>query len=113
MSIQRSFQEFSIFSGLIAQGNYPYDYYHNLEKTNSAFYQNLEITSASALELLKKNGTQENKIKSRENYFYINCEKDGRPISNLPMAPRNFMINTLNPNSVEFLGKILIILKKI
>ena len=103
MSIQRSFPEFSIFSGLIVPGNYPYDYYyHNLEKTNSAFYQNLEITSASAFELLKKNGTQENEIKSGINYLHIKCAKDGPPISNLPMAPRNFMINTLNPNSVEF-----------
>ena len=102
MSIQKSFPEFSIFSGLIALGNYSYDYYHNLEKTNSPFYQNLEITSASSFEFLKKNGTKENEIKSGINYFNINCAKDGEPISNLPMAPRNLIINSLNPNPVEF-----------
>ena len=102
MSKKRYFPEFSIFSGLIAQGNYPYNYYHNLEKPNSVFYQNLEITSTSAVEILKKNGTQENEAKRGINYFHINCAEDGEPISNIQMAPTNFMINTLNPNSLKF-----------
>ena len=102
MSMEKAFSEFSIFSRLLAQGNYPYDNYHNFENPNSAFYQNLEITSTSTVELLKKNGTQENEIKSGINYFHINCAKDGEPISNLTMAPRNLMINTLDPNSSEF-----------
>ena len=102
MSIKRSFPKFSIYFGLKAQENYPYDYYHNLKKPNSVFYKNLVITSTSTVEILKKNGTQENEIKSGINYMHKICDKDGEAISNLPMAPRHFTINTLNPNSFEF-----------
>ena len=54
MSIKRSFPKFSIYFGLKAQENYPYDYYHNLKKPNSVFYKNLVITSTSTVEILKK-----------------------------------------------------------
>ena len=102
MSIKRSFPEFSIFFGLKAQGHHLYDYYHNLQKPNSVFYQNLEITSTSTVEILKKNETQENEIKNGINYLHINCAKNGEPITDLPMVPRTFTINTLNQNSLEF-----------
>ena len=102
MSMQRSFPEFPIFFGLKANRNYSYNYCRNFKKPKSVFYHNLEITFTSALELLKKNESQEKEIKSEINYFSKNCTKVGEPITNLPMDPRNFTINTLSPNSLEF-----------
>ena len=54
MSIQKSFPEISIFSGLKIQDNYLSDNYHNFERPNSVFSQNLEKPSSCEIDLLKK-----------------------------------------------------------
>ena len=96
MSIKKSFPEISLFSGLKIHDNYTFDNYHNFERPNSVFYQTLEKQSSSEIELLKKNETHENQIKSGISYHNTNTAKIGEPLSDLPILPKNSINDKLN-----------------
>ena len=60
MSNEKFFNELHYFSPLKLEDYFPYNYY-NFEKPSSAFRQNLEKTSAAAIEIFKKNGREKTK----------------------------------------------------
>ena len=101
MSIQKSFPEISIFSGLKIQDNYLSDNYHNFERPNSVFSQNLEKPSSCEIDLLKKNGTHENQIKSRISNLNKNVGKNGEQLSDLSIVPKNSINDTLNSKLIK------------